>query len=1036
MYAPFPYKAGSSVSHFDTALSPDEIMEPFYTSFSPEIGLALDVLLDIGWSLNPANIPNSLPVLTEIGALTTNEDTSLSVSLSATDENNDELTFSAETDSDNISVAVSGSTLTIIPAANFYGTANLTVSVSDGEDTVSEEVNLTVTAVNDAPVFGATPAAWLYEDTVSIISLSATDIDDTELTFEIVSAISELNSSIAGNQLTLNPVSDYYGDSSITVQVSDGILSDQATFTVQVYNVNDKPLLGDIAPQTVQEDSTLSVQLSATDVDSENLSFIISSSTEELNASINGSVVLLAPVENFTGEGEVTVSVTDGSETDEKTFSVSVTPVNDAPTLIALPDQAIDEENELTIQLSGSDIDSESLSYSASSSTTDISVSVSGNQLTLSPANNYHGTSQITVMVSDGELSADSTFTLTVNGVNDAPVLENPGAQSVAEDGLLSLTLTATDAEGDALNYSAEADSENLTITVIGNKINIRPDMDHTGTHTVTASVSDGNLSSSVSFELSVTAVNDAPEIQPIGNKEFDINSGLSLALNATDVDDDELIFTATSSNPAMIAVNIVGQSLILGAADTYNATAVITVSVTDGELSDSFEFLATVTGGQELTALLVTINSTTDGTTEVQNHSVLEYTTVGNIALAVTGGDGQYTFNVTFNGSNRNDLLTGSGASRTLTVPDTGAFAGTYTVLVDDAHPQTAPLQFSVRRPVRLSTDVTPLLAGSSSSLLIVEGAPAGENILLAESEMSFLNDEFSTISTLPALTENSTESVNVVSAYINAPEAGTFNISASLAGASTSTLEVDVIEQRTLQLIVSDEQGSHIDTALVTLNDERVESWGLTKVYDKASGEFSDGTFEIRLPDLDQEIRIEAIGFNSQVITSGAGESLRDIQLSIADGYYHLVGRVTFEEASFYTEQPVVTITLADGNVTTPSDINLVSANEIEFEWITEIANADPVGISVSHSAAETFTQDLDSSLGYEGLEINLISVESEEAPDNTSPPDNETGNETDSGTDNSTGDGSQGGSGGGNAAWLLICAIALLRRRQRRA
>jgi uncharacterized repeat protein (TIGR01451 family) len=49
MYAPNPAMAGSSVSHFDTALAPDELMEPFATTPTQDIGLALQLLYDIGW---------------------------------------------------------------------------------------------------------------------------------------------------------------------------------------------------------------------------------------------------------------------------------------------------------------------------------------------------------------------------------------------------------------------------------------------------------------------------------------------------------------------------------------------------------------------------------------------------------------------------------------------------------------------------------------------------------------------------------------------------------------------------------------------------------------------------------------------------------------------------------------------------------------------------------------------------------------------------------------------------------------------------
>jgi hypothetical protein len=51
IHAPSPYQSGSSISHFSTSLSPNELMEPFYTGAMSEPGLAVEVMLDLGWAL-------------------------------------------------------------------------------------------------------------------------------------------------------------------------------------------------------------------------------------------------------------------------------------------------------------------------------------------------------------------------------------------------------------------------------------------------------------------------------------------------------------------------------------------------------------------------------------------------------------------------------------------------------------------------------------------------------------------------------------------------------------------------------------------------------------------------------------------------------------------------------------------------------------------------------------------------------------------------------------------------------------------------
>ncbi|MGH7926925.1 MAG: FG-GAP-like repeat-containing protein [Candidatus Binatia bacterium] len=59
MYAPTPQEAGSSVSHFDTTVTPNELMEPFYTGANHDVGLTLELFADLGWTI-------ALPVFTDV----------------------------------------------------------------------------------------------------------------------------------------------------------------------------------------------------------------------------------------------------------------------------------------------------------------------------------------------------------------------------------------------------------------------------------------------------------------------------------------------------------------------------------------------------------------------------------------------------------------------------------------------------------------------------------------------------------------------------------------------------------------------------------------------------------------------------------------------------------------------------------------------------------------------------------------------------------------------------------------------------------
>lgn len=126
---------------------------------------------------------NSAPVFAAIGDQAMDEDTGLSLTLEASDVDNDELTFSVESNDhpNSVFLEITGQTLTITLLQDFFTLepANISLKVSDGqggEDIVS--FKLTVNPVNDAPVIAAMESQTATEGNEIIINFSATDVDN------------------------------------------------------------------------------------------------------------------------------------------------------------------------------------------------------------------------------------------------------------------------------------------------------------------------------------------------------------------------------------------------------------------------------------------------------------------------------------------------------------------------------------------------------------------------------------------------------------------------------------------------------------------------------------------------------------------------------------------------------------------------------------------------------------------------------------------------------------------------------------------
>ena len=119
------------------------------------------------------------------------------------------------------------------------------------------------------------------------------------------------------------------------------------------------------------------------------------------------------------------MTVTDGELSDNVQFVLYIGSVNDAPVLSDISDKQIDEDTSLDVTLSALDIDADDLYFSVSSDTVDVIASLSGTLLTLTPASNWNGMSNISVTVSDGELTDTKDFELNVIPINDTPVLSD-----------------------------------------------------------------------------------------------------------------------------------------------------------------------------------------------------------------------------------------------------------------------------------------------------------------------------------------------------------------------------------------------------------------------------------------------------------------------------------------------------------------------------------------------------------------------------------------------------------------------------------
>ncbi len=274
-------------------------------------------------------------------------------------------------------------------------------------------------------------------------------------------------------------------------------------------------------------------------------------------------------------------------------FDLNVTTgaINDAPTATS----AVIVTNEDTVSAGVTpdvtDPDaSDSHSFAILTQPTSGSAAVVGNQLVYTPAADFNGSDSFTYSATDqGGLSVDGTASVTVTPVNDVPVAD-AGSGTTAEDTVLNGTLSGSDVDGDAITYSLSVDAAHgsVAITTAGS-YTYTPAADYNGADSFSFVVNDGSVdSAAASISLTVTPVNDAPEISGTPATSVVQDNAYSFTPTASDVDGDTLTFAINVVLPDWLSFDAATGELSGTPANGDVGVAGIIISVSDGLLSAS----------------------------------------------------------------------------------------------------------------------------------------------------------------------------------------------------------------------------------------------------------------------------------------------------------------------------------------------------------------------------------------------------------------------------------------------------------------
>ncbi len=704
----------------------------------------------------------------------------------ATDIEGDNLTVEGVSydGGDGILIDNGNGTYTFAPNENFNGDVNFSFDVSDGTDTVSANIDVNVTPVDDAPVSGN--LAYSVDEDGSIrlsqeqLLSQASDVEGDALTASNLSV--DGNATVTQNDdgsFSITPDADFNGDIDISFDISDGTNTVQATADLTVNPINDLPVPQD-QQFSVEEDGTLQftdadLLVGATDIEGDDLSVtgISYEGTDGVLTDNGDGTYSFAPNENFNGDVNFSFDVSDGTDTVSANVDVSVTPVNDPP-VAGSTSYTVHEDNSITISdaqllanssdLEG-DVSIDSVSYSGSDGVLQIN---GDGTYTFSPNENFNGEVTLDVVVADEEGATDATTAgITVLEVNDPPVA-GPTSYTIDEDSVLTFSesqvlLNASDVEGDVELVGISYDGPDGIFTVNDDgTCSFAPNENFNGQVQLDVTIRDEDGAEvDTVINVNVLPINDAPVS---GDLAYSVDEDGAITLSqeqllsqASDIEGDGLTASdLTVDGNATVTANDDGSFTITPDAD-FNGDIDIQFNITDG--TDTIQATADLTVNpvndlpvpqdqqfsvEEDGTLQFTDADLLAGATDIDGDNLtvdgISYT--GSDGVLTDHGDGTYTFapNENFNG----DVSFSFGVSDgTETVP---ANVDVSVTPVNDP-PVAGSTSYTVDEDNAITISDEQLLANSSD----VEGAVSIDSVTYSGTDGVFQDNGDGTYTFMP---------------------------------------------------------------------------------------------------------------------------------------------------------------------------------------------------------------------------------------------------------------------------------------------
>jgi len=524
-------------------------------------------------SVSLAPVGNNAPVFNAVSNINAVVGVPFNVTVNATDADNDVLTYSKN-------VSFIGETFdnttgfwSYTPTALDIGTYDVQFTVDDGRNgtaVIAFQLFITLTP-NNAPNITQTSPAQVFTISAGAtqqFNVTVEDVDNQNMTINwLVNGVINQTDAAVVNGSTVSFSYGFYpaGVYNITAQVTDGIATTAYPWDVTAQNNN--PIMDLVSTQFSAENSTLVIDLNATDVNGDVLTYAKNVTfTNETFDNLTGIWTINFDF-NESGTYTINASVADGfGGMNNVIFDIQVNNTNRLPTIVSVvpASLSLNENVTGTVQINAVDADGDVLNFTTDATAFFLIASIDNAGLfSVTPQfdenfTDYNKTIQIFVDDNNGG-QVIVPVDVSVFNVNRAPVFTDAiaGTQNLSENQTMTLDFDAIDADNSVVPSANQVltFSKNFSFDVLSETFDnatgiwtFTPNFSEEGVYPVQISVSDGVNTTTKDIVVNVSRTNIAPVLAPLSNAIVNENSTMNFTASAFDFDGDVVNYTTDAS--------------------------------------------------------------------------------------------------------------------------------------------------------------------------------------------------------------------------------------------------------------------------------------------------------------------------------------------------------------------------------------------------------------------------------------------------------------------------------------------------------